>query len=96
MTSSDSKPRLSHTEELSRRAQVPVSCGSCGTEVLVQKYSFHHTSIQWQADAEQSCAEFREATERGDRSPMEARSCQSLRASIEAAVLDGRVPVPEE
>lgn len=72
----------------------PHSCKSCGTEVLVEKFSFHHTSIQWQPDAEDTCAEFRAVVEAGGRQ-VDASSCKAMRDSIAEAVLDGRISVPE-
>lgn len=89
------KPLLPHAEELARRTQVPVACQKCGTEVLVQKYSYHHTSIQWQADAEVACQEF-QAIGDPDARRNQASSCQALRSSIEDAVIAGIVPVPDE
>ena len=89
------KPLLPHAEELARRRQVPVACETCGTEVLVQKYSYHHTAIQWQGDAEEVCQEFR-ALGDAERRRTRADSCQALRASIENAVIAGIVPVPDE
>lgn len=64
---------------------VPVRCGTCGVEVGVKKNSAKHTSVQWTAAAMRGCTQY--ATTPG---------CARLRESIEAAVRDGRVPVPDE
>lgn len=74
----------------------PVSCDRCGTEVLVAKFSYRHTSVQWRGDAESACAEFRAAADAGQRPAIDTHTCQALRTSIERAVLDGSVTVPEE
>jgi len=69
-----------------------VACGRCGAEVLVAKFSPQHTSVQWDAAAVLRCAEFAAAVAGGTPSPLIA-TCASLRASIDAAVADGRVEV---
>lgn len=72
----------------------PHACSTCGTRVEVEKFSFHHTSIQWRSDAEETCAEFKDASAAGDRQ-VDATTCKAMRASIEAAVLDGSIVVPD-
>jgi hypothetical protein len=64
---------------------VPVECGTCGVEVNVKKNSAKHTSVQWTATAMRGCTHY--ATTLG---------CPRLRESIEAAVRDGRLLVPDE
>jgi hypothetical protein len=64
---------------------VPVQCARCGVEVNVKKNSAKHTSVQWTAAAMRGCTQY--ATTFG---------CPRLRDSIEAAVRDGRLPVPDE
>ena len=64
---------------------VPVQCGACGVEVSVKKNSSKHTSVQWTAAAMRGCTQY--ATTLG---------CPRLRESIETAVRDGRLPVPDE
>ncbi len=70
----------------------PVSCGQCGTEVLVRKNSVKHTSIQWTTDPARSCPEF--ANTNGGR-PV-GMSCPKLRRSIEHAVLEGMVHIVDK
>jgi hypothetical protein len=63
-----------------------VSCMDCLVTVEVRKNSDHQTAIQWSADAQGMCPELsrRDTTHEG---------CPRLRASIEAAVRDGRLPI---
>jgi hypothetical protein len=69
-----------------------VQCGACGAVVRAAKFSVHHTSVQWDAAAVRQCAEFARRTARGEQTPLIER-CASIRASIEAAALDGRLQV---
>ena len=69
-----------------------VVCDRCGATVGVAKFSPQHTSVQWTAAAVSTCAEFSAAAATGRRSAL-VPACASLRASIDAAVHDGRVPV---
>ena len=69
-----------------------VACLDCLARVGVKKNSDHHTSIQWTAEALDSCAEFRKrASEPGGRHVHE--TCSRLRSSIERAVADGQVEI---
>ena len=69
-----------------------VSCLDCLARVLVKKNSEFHTSIQWTAEAQSACAEFaRKNMEAGHRVVHE--SCSRLKASIDAAVREGRLRV---
>ncbi|WP_405783473.1 hypothetical protein [Streptomyces sp. NBC_00859] len=63
----------------------PVECAACGNQVLCEKFSTAHTSVQWTADAAEVCAEYRD--------PM--RTCAALRDSIDRAVGDGRLAVAD-
>ena len=73
----------------------PIACERCGTEVLVHKSSYHQTSVQWSGTAAQQCEVLRDTAETSRLEP-EAHSCPALRASIDNAVIDGRLPVPED
>lgn len=75
-----------------RSRYVPVQCQQCGATVLAAKFSVQHTSIQWDAAAVDQCAEFAVRRAVGELTPLVER-CSALRASIEAAALDGRLPV---
>jgi hypothetical protein len=71
---------------------VSVACERCGARVEVAKFSLQHTSVQWSADAVLRCAEFSAEVAAGGTSALIA-TCASLRASIEAAVSNGRVEI---
>ncbi|MER5739669.1 MULTISPECIES: hypothetical protein [unclassified Streptomyces] len=70
----------------------PVQCPACGNQVLCEKFSPAHTSVQWTADAAVACAEFRDRVGRGATSAR-IRTCRSLRDGIERAVADGTLEV---
>jgi hypothetical protein len=72
---------------------VPVSCAACGAEVGVKKNSSRHTSIQWTSAAVRSCQEFAAGT--GEACGGLPLGCARLRASIDAAVADGSLLVPD-
>jgi hypothetical protein len=59
-----------------------VRCARCAAVVLAAKFSPQQTSVQWTAGAVRACAE-----------SALIDGCASLRASIDAAVRDGRLPV---
>lgn len=69
-----------------------VSCLDCLARVRVKKSSEFQTSIQWTTQAQDACAEFaRKNAEAGYRLVHE--SCSRLKASIDAAVLEGRLRI---
>lgn len=70
----------------------PVCCLSCGTRVLVAKFSEQHTSVQWSLAAMRSCPELGAVAARGGQTALWP-GCGALRASIDAAVLAGRLAV---
>ncbi len=69
-----------------------VSCARCGAVVLAAKFSPQQTSVQWTPDAVRACAEFAARVAAGEQTAL-IDSCASLRDSIDAAVLAGRLPV---
>jgi hypothetical protein len=81
-----------HAETLADRAHytteglTTVSCMDCLVTVDVRKNSEQQTAIQWSAESQGSCPEL---ARRGAR----YEGCPRLRASIEAAVREGRLPV---
>ena len=82
--------RIRHDTD--RHGLTAVACLDCLARVGVKKNSDHHTSIQWTAEALDSCAEFRKrASEPGGRHVHE--TCSRLRSSIERAVADGQVEI---
>ncbi len=70
----------------------PVRCAECGAVVQAAKFSVQHTSVQWDATAVRRCAEFAERAAAGEHTPLIER-CEAMRASIETAVREGRLPV---
>ena len=68
-----------------RAAFCPVECGRCGAGVLAAKFSPQHTSVR-------ACWEFSAARSSGRPSAL-VQGCGSLRDSIDAAVLAGRLAV---
>jgi hypothetical protein len=72
----------------------PVTCRTCGAEVLARKSSWQQTSVQWNAAALARCPKRYEAqllSEHGGRGVFV--SCSGLRESIRQAVRDGVLPV---
>lgn len=80
--------------EFLTRGLTPLDCQACGTRVLVRKTSIAHTSVQWTSDPATSCPEFAARITAGE---LSARidTCPKLRSSIEQAVADGRIGVPD-
>ena len=72
-----------------RAAFCLVECGRCGAGVLAAKFSPQHTSVQWTAAAVRACFEFSAS----GRPSALVQGCGSLRDSIDAAVLAGRLEV---
>lgn len=70
----------------------PVTCDTCGTQVLVEKYSWHHTNIQWTTPSVEVCPRVREQVARGI-PPSRALTCEDLRASVERATVEGSIEV---
>jgi len=71
----------------------PVTCRTCGVEAMVKKNSHQHTSVQWTGAAVAACPEIA-AARAGDPSAL-VLGCPRLKASIEDAVRDGTVVVPD-
>jgi hypothetical protein len=66
-----------------------VTCRLCGACVQVRKHSPQHTNVQWMPSSVQTCVEFK------GRESAFIPTCSSLRDSIDLAVLEGRVSVPD-
>jgi hypothetical protein len=75
-----------------RSGYCAVECRECGAVVLAAKFSVQHTSVQWDAAAVRQCAEFARRAAVGEQTPLIER-CDAVRASIETAALEGRLPV---
>ncbi|MEU6932992.1 hypothetical protein [Streptomyces sp. NPDC046385] len=69
-----------------------VECAACGNQVLCEKFSVAHTSVQWTADAAVTCAEFRDRVRPGV-TTARMRTCGALRASIARATEDGTLTI---
>lgn len=67
----------------------PIACSACGAEVTVKKNSAKHTSVQWTRAAVAACPELS-----GQDGSLRL-GCPRLKASIEQAVRDGRIVVPD-
>jgi hypothetical protein len=70
----------------------PVECERCGATALVAKFSPQQTSVQWSLASVRACAEFSARAAAGEQTAL-IDSCASLRASIDRAVLQGRLEV---
>jgi hypothetical protein len=70
----------------------PVECERCGATALVAKFSPQHTSVQWSLESVGACAEFSARAAAGEQTAL-IDTCVSLRASIDRAVLDGRLDI---
>jgi hypothetical protein len=72
----------------------PLDCRSCANRVLVKKTSPTQTSVQWISAPATSCPEFAARVASGE---LSARidTCPKLRASIELAITEGRLEVPD-
>ncbi|WP_338886699.1 hypothetical protein [Rhodococcus sovatensis] len=68
----------------------PVECRACGTCVLARKNSLKQTSVQWTSRPTESCPIFRESG-----SSATQDSCPRLQDSIDHAVMEGILPVPD-
>ncbi|MDJ1135510.1 hypothetical protein [Streptomyces iconiensis] len=64
----------------------PVECGACGNEVLVEKRSLPHTTVQWTRPTDR-CPEL------AGRDSALTAVCTGLRSSIERAVREGTLEV---
>jgi hypothetical protein len=70
----------------------PVQCAECGAVVQAAKFSAQHTSVQWDVAAVRQCAEFACRAAAGEQTPLIER-CDAMRASIEVAVREARLPL---
>ncbi|WP_424214286.1 hypothetical protein ACN20G_20680 [Streptomyces sp. BI20] len=74
------------------RAGAPVGCARCGTQVLCERFSPVHLQIQWTEDAAAVCPRIAAAHASGTPAAR-VRDCADLRAAVDRAVTDGRLPV---
>ncbi|GFG71399.1 hypothetical protein [Mycolicibacter senuensis] len=88
-------------ERLNDAPMRPVTCRSCGAKVLARKSSWEQTSVQWSGPATDRCLERRQTPEHSAIDGTALRPgvfvvCARLRASIDAAVSTGALPVLHE
>ena len=69
-----------------------IECERCAAAVEVAKFSAQQTSVQWSPASVRACAEFTARTAEGEQSAL-IDTCASLRASIDAALTEGRLAV---
>ncbi|CDO88634.1 hypothetical protein BN973_03003 [Mycobacterium triplex] len=82
---------------LDEMPMLPVACGSCGARVLVRKSTWNQTSVQWNADATQRCAERAEAEQVSAHAGRGVfLVCSALRESILEAVRQGELVIVDE
>ncbi|MFW0787832.1 hypothetical protein AAFP35_25330 [Gordonia sp. CPCC 206044] len=67
-----------------------LTCDTCRTTVLVEKYSPSHTSVQWLDDAAHVCPEFARRVAAGEHVSA-IPTCPALRRSIEEATRAGSI-----
>ena len=72
---------------------VPITCAACGVEAFVKKNSRRHTSVQWTAAGVAGCSEI-SAARAADPHGL-VLGCPKLAETIEQAVHDGTVVVPD-
>lgn len=72
----------------------PLQCAECRAQVFVQKNSWEHTSVQWNADARSMCPELSSAhPDKADRPGLPLPRCGKLTESIEAAARSGEIEI---
>lgn len=72
----------------------PLRCQSCQAEVLVRKSSSRQTSVQWTEDPAARCPVFAELSAKGT-GPGRPETCDRLQLTIEWAVTEGELDVPD-
>lgn len=70
----------------------PVSCGRCGSRVLVRKSSWQQTSVQWNSEALRGCTEYTADSA----APGGFETCHALGATIRDAALNGTLEVLDD
>ncbi|MFI6870559.1 hypothetical protein [Nocardia sp. NPDC050406] len=72
----------------------PLSCQSCGTEVLVLKHSTQQKTVQWTTNPADTCPVFRQLAANG---PAFGKpdSCPNLEKTIDHAVAEGILQIED-
>jgi hypothetical protein len=71
----------------------PVSCGTCGAQVLARKSSWDQTSIQWSDGALEGCVERRASAPRPGPNGATFAGCAALRTAVREAAVRGELAV---
>ncbi|QNG17932.1 hypothetical protein G4H71_04565 [Rhodococcus triatomae] len=75
----------------------PLQCTECGALVGVEKFSWEHTSVQWNAAARARCQVLGAGDPGRDGRPgAPRRACPALSDSVTAAAESGAVPVHDD
>ncbi|MFG2499504.1 hypothetical protein ACGFSB_15000 [Streptomyces sp. NPDC048441] len=72
----------------------PVRCGTCGNQVLCEKFSPAHTQVQWTDEAAAVCPRIGERVAAGELSA-QVRSCEALRESVAESFASGALEVAD-
>ncbi|MCV7303624.1 ferredoxin [Mycobacterium barrassiae] len=89
--------RVREDNRLADAPMVPVACRNCGASVWARKSSWNQTSVQWDAEAMDRCAERRQANKLSVHAGRNVfLACSALTASITDAVRNGELPVVDE
>lgn len=71
----------------------PVSCNTCGAQVLARKSSWDQTSLQWSEEALEACLERRASSPRSGPNGATFAGCMALRSSVREAAVRGDLTV---
>lgn len=74
----------------------PLRCSECRAQVLVQKNSWEHTSVQWNSDARRQCSAFGDNADGAGRPGAPRPTCPSLLATITSAAAQGLIDVLDD
>ncbi|MBM7458317.1 hypothetical protein JOE26_000992 [Rhodococcus coprophilus] len=74
----------------------PLRCVECSAQVLVQKNSWEHTSIQWNADARRRCPQVQDGAGRDGRPGAPLMACSRLAETITRAAASGVLDVYDD
>lgn len=66
----------------------PVQCRECGVTVLVQKFSWEHTEVQWTEEAVAACPVLAPLADRSGIATLTG-GCEAMRSSIREAAVEG-------